>query len=346
MDWEQLREITLGEAATSLITSGAGTAAGFVGAGFIGRQIQNMVKPDPEEDGVIVAHASITDAMMAWGSNNLPKLAIWYLARGYALGPGEAVTPTKEAVSDARKAFAGSIVFDTLMRLLNGGSNPASAKLFGWQVLSQEQSPKIQKSAQADVQRLIQENSALRAELNKALQRLAVPPTPVHVTAPAPAAQIQPVAPTVQVAPVPVQTTATRAAPIVRAAPATAQQPPVVRYTPVTPYAEQGPVVQVQPMATQRPAVRMQPMATQRPAVHIQPMATQRPPVVRATPMAARPAPTPVAIQPVPPAVAERERRYGFMQQGTTPPEVQERERKFGFMAGGEKDVATMFGML
>jgi hypothetical protein len=76
----------------------------------------------------------------------------------------------------------------------------------------------------------------------------------------------------------------------------------------------------------------------------------QRPPTVRAeeiTPVPYSPGQpfAPYAAQPVPPAVQERERKYGFMD-SVTPPAVQEREKKYGFMAGGEKDVAAMFGML
>jgi len=341
MDWEQLREKTLGEVGTALVTEGAGVAGGFVGAAFIGRQIQNMIKPDPLTGGF----ASITDAAMAWAGNNVPKLAIWYLTRGYAIEPGEAVTPTKEAISDARKAFAGSVVFDTLMRLANGGANPATASLYGWQVLGSGQSAEIQKSAQADVQRLIQENSALRTELNKALQRLATqpvaPPAPlaqpsivyqqpvIHPAAPAPAP-----APVVNVHPV---AQAPAPAPVVNVQPQA--PPPVVRYTPVTPYGH------VPPYGTPIPPYSAS--QAQRPVVQVQ----QRPPVVRAEEIVAQPTPPAVQerekrfafMQPYPPPdVQQREKQYGFMQ----PPDVQARQKKFSFMAGEEKDIASAFGML
>lgn len=194
MDWEQLRETTLSEVGEALVTEGGGVAGGFVGAAFLGRQIQNAVMPDANIAG------NITNAAIAWASNNVPKLAAWYLTRGYAIAPGETATPIREAVSDARKAFAGSVVFDTLMRLANSGSNPASATIMGWQVLgsgSGEDTSKNVQSAQADIQRLIQENSALRTELNKALQRLASPPIPVGGGYAQPAAPVQ-----VNVAPV------------------------------------------------------------------------------------------------------------------------------------------------
>lgn len=243
-------EKKLSEVATSLVTSGAGTAGGFVLGAFIGRQVQNSFfkKPDPVTGGF----TKLTDAGLAWLGNNLPKGLIWYAAgrTKYATAePGEVLTAGKEVIVDARKALAGSIVFDTLMRLANGGANPATARLFGWQVLGngQETTEAAGAANQADIQRLIQENSELRTELNRILQR----------------------------------------------------------------------------MATQ-PQITM-PMVT-------------------------------------PPAVEERERRYGQMQHETTPPEVIERERRFsqmdrtvadreklfGFASGkaeGTKDVAAMFGM-
>lgn len=342
MDWEQLREKTLGEVSTALVTEGAGVAGGFVGAAFIGRQVQNLIMPDANIAG------SITNSVMAWAGNNVPKLAIWYLTRGYALEPGETVTPTKEVISDARKAFAGSVVFDTLMRLANSGANPAQATIMGWQVLGSGPSAEMQKSAQADVQRLIQENSALRTELNKALQRLATQPVAppaqppivhqqpvIQQTAPAPVVNVHPVAP----APAPV--------PVVNVQPQA--PPPVVRYTPVTPYGTQQPAMpySVPPYGTPIPPYSYSASQAQRPVVQVQ----QRPPIVRAEEIVAQPTPPAVQererrfafMQPyAPPAVQRREREYGFMQV----PEVQARQKKFSFMAGEEKDIASAFGML
>lgn len=334
MDWEQLRERTLGEVSTALITQGAGVAGGFVGAAFVGRQVQNLVKKDADI-------ATMTDKVMAWTANNVPKIAIWYLARGYALEPGETVTPMKEAISDARKAMAGSVVFDTLMRLANGGINPASATLWNWQVLDN----KGQKSVQADTQRLIQENSALRAELNKALQRLATQPASLPA-APTPAmspvqtvqhraAQMTqrqaPVQITQMPAPAPVQATPVQVTPVY-AAPVQATP---VQVAPVYAAQQRAPVQTVQQPVPPPPIVRYTPMAERsaKPVVRLGQAAQPRPPMIRAEQMQE------------PPPVAERERRYGFMRE-VTPPAVQERERRFGFMAGGEKDIAAVFGML
>lgn len=318
MDWEQLRERTLGEVGTSLISEGGGVTAGFLGAAIVGRQIQNRIKAD----GAIV---SGTDKIVAWSANNVPKIAMWYLLKRYtAVEPGETLTPMKEATVDAKKAVAGSIVFDTLVRLSKGGKNPASVDVFGYQLLTGAPD-KAAASSQSDIQRLIQENSALRAELNKALQRLATP-----------APQAPPV---VQVQAPPVVQVQAPAQPIVQAQPP--QAPPVIRYQPVTP-----PIVSYTPAPQPAPIQRAAPVA---PIVHVE----QRPPVVRAEELQIPPyskipySPgqpfAPYASQP--PAVQERERKYGFME-SSQPPVVQERQKRYGFMSGEEKDIAAMFGML
>jgi hypothetical protein len=317
MDWEQLRERTLGEVGTSLVSEGAGVTGGFLLAGFVGRQIQDRVKKDAD----VITSPTATNKIMAWTANNVPKLALWYLLKKYTVEePGEVLTPMKEATLDAKKAVAGSIIFDTLVRLSKNGVNPAEIDLFGYRLLSG--SPEPQKSVQsssADIQRLIQENSALRAELNKALQRLAQPPSPAPVAQPAP--QVA--------APPPVQAAPVQAAPVVQAQPQQVFQqapPPVIRYQPVTP-----------PIVSYTPAPQPAPAPVQRAAAPIV-QVEQRPPMVRAEE---------VVAQPTPPAVSERDRRYGFMNFEQTPPATQDRQSKFGFMKGGEeKDIATMFGML
>jgi len=176
MNYGNLKQVTLGEAGTVLVAEGAGVATGFIGGAFVGRQVQNLVKKDEE----IV---DMTDKLLAWGANNVPKLAIWWMARD--LGKEEGLLGT--AIDDGRKAFAGSAVFDTLMRLTNGGKNPATASLFGYQILGKEAGG----ARGSDVQRVLQENSALRTELNKALQRLATQPAPRAVPQAAPQATPQ-----------------------------------------------------------------------------------------------------------------------------------------------------------
>lgn len=157
-DYTELGGRTLKDVGQALTGEGLGVALGLLGAGFVGRQVQNRVKTDAE----VAAAPTITNYAYAWGGNNVPKLAMWYLLRKYA---------TSEVTIDAKKAVAGSVVFDTLMRVFNNGQNPASATIGGYQVLGNGEDT-IQGAGNADIQRLIQENSALRVELNKALQRL------------------------------------------------------------------------------------------------------------------------------------------------------------------------------
>jgi len=294
MDWEGLREKTLGEVANTLVTEGVGVGAGFIGASTVGRRIEDYMLP------LGVDGASWSSIIKGWAYNNVPKLAAWYVIRKYV--PETPETRTQEVLADAKKAIAGSVVFDTLLRTTNHGvpvHDPSGYKLLGGK------GEQVRTAApQADMQRLIQENSALRTELNKALQRLAAPapaPQPVYVQAPAPAPQPVQVQAPVQVRQV---------APVVNVAPIQAAPAPA------------APVVRYQPAPAPAPA----------PA----PVRMQAPPVVRVEQQ-----------QPVPPAIAERERRFAFMPTYNAPPEVENREKKYGFAGkSSEKEIATMFGML
>lgn len=282
-----LREKTLGEVASTLATEGIGVGAGFIGASTIGRRIEDYMMGAV----VITPTSSLTDKVKGWAYNNVPKVLAWYLLRNYAtVAPGEPLTSGKEILVDAKKAIAGSVAFDTILRLVNSGvpvHDPSGYKLLGGQgaeankTLAPAPSPApAQANLQADVQKLIQENSALRTELNKALQRLASTPAP----APAPIMQ----------APVPVaQPVRVQAPPVQAPAPVQAQAPPVVRYQPV---AQAAPVAA--PVRAQQPEA---------PAYY--------------------------------PEI--RERKYGFMD---APPAVAERERRYGF-ATNEGEIASMFGM-
>ena len=77
MDWESLREKTLGEVANTLVTEGVGVGAGFIGASTIGRRIEDYMLP-AGVDG-----ASWSSIIKGWAYNNVPKLAGWYVIRKY-----------------------------------------------------------------------------------------------------------------------------------------------------------------------------------------------------------------------------------------------------------------------
>jgi hypothetical protein len=228
MDWEGLREKTLGEVANTLVTEGVGVGGGFIAASTVGRRIEDYML------GATVTEAdTLTTKIKGWAYNNVPKLAGWYLIRKYV--PETPETRTQEVLVDAKKAIAGSVVFDSLLRATNHGApvhDPSGYKLLGG-----KGEPVRTAAPQADMQRLIQENSALRTELNKALQRLAAPapaPQPVQVQAPAPQVHVAPQAPAPVVNIAPIQKAAPPA-PVVRYQPAPApvpvrtQAPPVVR---------------------------------------------------------------------------------------------------------------------
>ncbi len=130
--------------------------AGFAGAGFIGRQIQNRLGVgDPTVTGLDLTFAKAALA------NNVPKLIGWAILRGRGV-----------AADTANIGVAINIGFDLLLRFLNKGINPATASLpvIG-QVLGESGLPNDTGTAK-DVQHLIQENADVRAELAKAYQLL------------------------------------------------------------------------------------------------------------------------------------------------------------------------------
>lgn len=191
-----LREQTLGEVASTLATEGLGVGVGFIGAGTVGRRIEDWLLGTT----VIAPTSSMTDKVKGWAYNNVPKALIWYLLRHYVeVTPGETLTASKEIAVDAKKAIAGSIAFDTLLRLVNSGvpvHDPSSYKLLGGKGIEVDRAlapAPAQADLQTDIQKLIQENSALRAELNKALQRLASTPAQVPMAPTPPVVRYQPV---------------------------------------------------------------------------------------------------------------------------------------------------------
>jgi hypothetical protein len=179
---KKLKEATLGEVAEDLVVEGIGVGGGFIANAALGRQIQNLVKKD---DKVV----NMTDKLIAWGGNNVPKIAIWYLLRDFAkkemikTKPGEK-NLTANLTSDISKSAIGSVMFDTLVRAFNGGKNPVNVKMFGYQVLDGQTENRNfamrNSTMQNNLQKLIQENSSLRSELNKSLQRLANQPRQIQ----------------------------------------------------------------------------------------------------------------------------------------------------------------------
>jgi hypothetical protein len=140
---------------TEMATEGLGVAGGFIAGGILGRQVENLIVPVP-----VTAGDSIGKKILAVAANNVPKIIAHGLMHKY--------DATSEGGRDATKALMGSVAYDVLLRIANKGVNPASVELGGYRVLGNGSG-----LDQGTTQRLIQENSILRTELNKAMQKLA-----------------------------------------------------------------------------------------------------------------------------------------------------------------------------
>lgn len=149
------RERGLKELTTEVTHEGVGIGGGFIVGGMFGRQVENMLFKTP-----VTSSSPISSKLLAWLANNGTKGAIYLLAKRYDAGSPFA--------KEATKALAGSIVYDTVLRVANHGYNPADVALAGYRILGNEAGMAPEK-----VQKLVQENTLLRTELNKALQRLA-----------------------------------------------------------------------------------------------------------------------------------------------------------------------------
>lgn len=148
------RERGLRQLSEEIGTEGIGIGGGFIVGGVIGRQVENMLLKTPVTD-----ISPVKDKLVAWFANNGAKAALYSFARRYDAKSG--------ITREATKALAGSIVYDTILRIANHGYNPADVSLAGYRILGS------QSMGGAKVQQLFQENTLLRTELNKALQKLA-----------------------------------------------------------------------------------------------------------------------------------------------------------------------------
>ena len=150
------RERGLKDLSTEIGTEGIGIGGGFILGGAVGRQVENMIFKTP-----VTSDSTIGNKIMAWAANNGAKAAIYLLAKHY-----DAKSPVTH---EATKALAGSIVYDTVLRVANHGYNAADVNLSGYRILGENGSPE-------QLNNIVQENQLLRTELNKALTKLATMP--------------------------------------------------------------------------------------------------------------------------------------------------------------------------
>ncbi len=177
------RKFSMSDVFSTLATEGTGVGVGFIGASTVGRRIEDYFIKTP-----LTASSPSETKLKGWAANNLPKALVWFFLRWKATPePGKKWTTGEEIAVDARKAIACSIVFDSLMRLANSGvpvHDPSKWKLLGGSGEVEGMNANMQAQNQDEIQKLIQENSALRGELNKALQRLASSPMQPRIERP------------------------------------------------------------------------------------------------------------------------------------------------------------------
>lgn len=181
MKFGDISKMSVGEVVQGTATEGGAVVAGLFGAGVVGKQIENMLKTG------VVPTSPMMDKLMAYAANNAPKLALYYLVRKEG---GEYL---KGFEKDLGKGMLASVVLDTVVRAGNDFAPKPLFQLFGYDVLG---SPSVTTNAtpqmQANMQKVLQENSSLRQQLNSALQKVASASPNVTVT---PIRSAQPIPP-------------------------------------------------------------------------------------------------------------------------------------------------------
>lgn len=156
MDFSELKRLPLGDAVNAVVAEGGATVAGVFGANMIGRRVQAAIN---KQDSTLTATSTLVDKLMVWGANNGPKIAAWYLLKGKSV--------LGAAQTDVEKGIVTSVALDTLVRMSNAGKNPGSVTIYGYEVLGGDGDISASGVSSAEVQKLIQENSVLRAELSR-----------------------------------------------------------------------------------------------------------------------------------------------------------------------------------
>lgn len=170
MRFGDVSKMTVGEVVQGTATEGGAVVAGLFGSGFIGKQIENMVKKDVTPD------SGAMDKLMAYVANNAPKLMLYYLVRK----EGGAYLHGFE--KDLGKGMLASVVLDTVVRANNKFAPTPLFTLFGYDMLTGSNVTNTSPQMQSNMQKVLQENSSLRQQLNSALQRMASSHPNVTVT--------------------------------------------------------------------------------------------------------------------------------------------------------------------
>ena len=170
MEFGKYSKMSVGDVAKSAATEGGAVIAGLIGAGVLGKQVEKYVKPS------VTTASPMLDKAIAWAGNNVPKLGAYYLLRkeGGKLLKGYEV--------DMGKGVLGSVVLDTLIRFDNNYAPKPAVSLFGIEFLGDKINGSVTPQMQENLQKVLQENSSLRQQLNGAMQRIASASPNVTVT--------------------------------------------------------------------------------------------------------------------------------------------------------------------
>lgn len=160
MEFGKISKMSVGEVVTGVATEGGAVVAGLFGAGFVGKQVENMVKKG------VVSTSPPMDKLMAYVANNAPKLALYYLARK------EGGQYLKGFEKDLGKGMLASVIMDTVLRAGNDFAPKPIFQLFGYDVLGGQSNGSVDHQMQQNMQKVLQENSSLRQQLSGAMQRI------------------------------------------------------------------------------------------------------------------------------------------------------------------------------
>jgi hypothetical protein len=196
MRFEDMKNMSVGKVVTTAGLEGGAVVGGLFGSGLVGKISENLVKK-----GVVPA-SPMSDKVLAYVANNLPKVGVWYFFRSQSEGPKGMLKDYEPYAKDVAKGAIGSLVLDTVVRLGNNYAPRTLFTIYGYDVLGNQASGNnnVTPEMQQNMQKVLQENSSLRNQLNSALQRVASASPNVTVT---PMTQVRNVAPQIP-APTPV----------------------------------------------------------------------------------------------------------------------------------------------
>ena len=156
----------VGDAVTTGLIEGGGVVVGLIGAGIAGKQLEVLVKPN------VTTVSPVMDKLLAWGSNNATKVALHWAIGKFAPKSGF----VGEVLHEAQKGAVASVALDSIVRLGNHGAPGTGLMIYGHNVMgdiNKTASTQEISQLQANFQKVVQDNSTLRTQLNQAMGKLA-----------------------------------------------------------------------------------------------------------------------------------------------------------------------------